>query len=390
VTGIENDRCTKAGCTLPKTNHQDCLAGRLEAVLLILVGLGTGWLAIGENYSLLMNPKFRWITLGGALAVCAMGMAALANGRKPNLKGFNAFLLLGGVVLLGNPFSHDASTLLMPNQTLSDPSILENTAFPVMEMRDLQAAIEKENSGAGGMAFSVLGRLHPVPTLDGGIQTVLMRSYMVCCVADAYALGFAIAGNEAAELITEEMVVVSGTLKELPERISLRLSRMGTATFPVVSDKYIIEPARIVAYTASLPTIHERLASESVADFVEALQSAGLWKILEGDGPFTVFAPINGAFDNRADGGDGGADELLQPEARAELRNRLSWHIVSGRFTTHRLFQEPDLLTVHNQALSIRLDNGRLFLEDSRFLFKDMIARNGVVHIIHPALKGFK
>jgi hypothetical protein len=34
------------------------------------------------------------------------------------------------------------------------------------------------------------------------------------------------------------------------------------------------------------------------------------------------------------------------------------------------------------------VDNGKLYLEGSKFLFKNMIARNGVVHIIHPALGG--
>jgi uncharacterized surface protein with fasciclin (FAS1) repeats len=240
------------------------------------------------------------------------------------------------------------------------------------------------------MAFSVLGTVHHVTKRDGERHTVLMRSYMVCCVADAYAIGFRLAGNGAAELKAGEWMVVSGTLMELPEPAPVHLSRLGTATFPVVNDKYAIEPAKILAYADTLPTLYDRLSSQNVSDFVQALQSADLWKTLDGKGPFTVFAPVNGAFDNRARGGDGGAETILHPEARAGLRDQLLWHIVSGRYTTKTLFESPVLQTVHHQALYARVDNGRLFLEDSKFLFKDMIARNGVVHFIYPALKGIK
>lgn len=374
-----------AGDSWPQHSRNVFWAGRLEALLLIAIGSGTGWLAIGERYSLLMNPSFRWLTLAGAVLVCAMGTAALAQRRQTHAKGVVPFLLLGSIILLGNPFSQPTDFFAGPDQHWAETNIIDDAAFPFLEMRDIQAATERGEKQAGDISFSVAGTVHHVPTRNGGTQTVLMRSYMVCCVADAYAIGFRLDGKEAAGWNAGDLLVVSGRLLELSEPAPLHPARMGTATFPVVNAQYAIEPARIVPYAATLPTLHDRLASESTTDFVRDLKAGGLWEVLAGDGPFTIFAPLNGALDDPA---VVDTDARSTPEAKQQLKNQLSFHIVPGRFTTQELFQAPSLQTVHQRSLQVQVDNGKLYLEGSKFLFKNMIAKNGVVHIIHPALGG--
>jgi uncharacterized surface protein with fasciclin (FAS1) repeats len=385
MTAKECIHMAAVGDSLPQKSRNAFWAGRIEALLLILIGSGTGWLAIGERYSLLMNPSFRWLTLAGAILVCAMGMAALARGRQPSARVVIPFLLLGGIILLGNPLSRSTAFFSAPDQRWAETAMIDDEAFPLSEMRDIQAATEQEEKTTSDLSFSVAGTVHHVPTRNGGTQTVLMRSYMVCCVADAYAIGFRLAGEEAAGWNAGDLLVVSGTLRELSEPAPLHPARMGTATFPVVNAQYAIEPAKIVPYAATLPTLQDRLASESTTDFVRALKAGGLWEGLAGDGPFTIFAPLNGTMDDPA---AVYSDARTTPEAEKKLKNRLSFHIVPGRFTTEALFQAPSLQTVHQRRLQVQVDNGKLYLEGSKFLFKNMIARNGVVHIIHPALGG--
>ena len=70
---------------------------------------------------------------------------------------------------------------------------------------------------------------------------------------------------------------------------------------------------------------------------VTAVQTAGLTETLKGDGPFTVFAPTNAAFEKLP---DGTVDSLLQPENRDKLTEILTYHVVPGTVTAGQLAGE--------------------------------------------------
>jgi uncharacterized surface protein with fasciclin (FAS1) repeats len=344
--------------------------------------LGAGWFAAVDNYALLMHPRFRWLTLAGAALVLAMGMTALFRARRGGFTGPVAFLLLLGIVLVGRPFSRNASSALMAPR-VPDAQILEDPDFPLMEIMDLRAAVEEDRSSANGMAFSALGMIRRLPSPEADEQVALMRSYMACCAADALAFGFRMTGDDAKSLEDGDWVVVSGTLTQLSEPAPVSPFRMGTSTFSIVNEAFVVEPVRIVDYSATLPSLTDKLSSESITRFAEALRSAGLWKTLEGEGPFTVFAPMNEAFDDSA---HGAFEEPLAPGDKMKLKNWLSRHIVAGRYLDRDLYDETTLRTIDDQDLHVHVVNGRLLLEDARLLFKNMVARNGVVHIIYPSL----
>ena len=64
---------------------------------------------------------------------------------------------------------------------------------------------------------------------------------------------------------------------------------------------------------------------------VAAVKAAGLVETLEGKGPFTVFAPVNAAFDALP---AGTVDALLKPENKGQLAHVLTYHVVPGRLTS--------------------------------------------------------
>ncbi len=76
--------------------------------------------------------------------------------------------------------------------------------------------------------------------------------------------------------------------------------------------------------------------SKDHTTLVAALKTAGLTDGLEGQGPFTVFAPSNDAFDKLP---PGRLDTLLMPEHAAELKALLSYHVVPGALTAKILKQ---------------------------------------------------
>lgn len=118
--------------------------------------------------------------------------------------------------------------------------------------------------------------------------------------------------------------------------------------------------------------------NDNFETLVAAVQEAGLVETLQGDGPFTVFAPTDDAF---ALLGDDAIARLLRPENRDQLVAILTYHVVPGRFTARDIGRLDDLTTVNGEALSlgVRVDNAQL-------LTTDIMASNGVIHVIDRVL----
>src|SRR5690606_20730133 len=119
---------------------------------------------------------------------------------------------------------------------------------------------------------------------------------------------------------------------------------------------------------------------------------AGMAEMLGGDGPFTVFAPTNAAFEKVP---AARRDFLTTPEGLPELRRLLSYHVVPGRLDASSLVQRIEagggslaLTTVNGGVLTARVGaDGTVMLTDaaggtSRVVEADIIAANGAVHAV--------
>lgn len=124
---------------------------------------------------------------------------------------------------------------------------------------------------------------------------------------------------------------------------------------------------------------------------VAAVKSAGLVSTLQGDGPFTVFAPTNGAFNKLP---EGTVTTLLQPENKATLTNILTYHVLSGNFDATTLINtiksnggKVNLPTVSGGTLMAMIKGDKVQLKDenggiSTITAVDLKGKNGVVHVI--------
>jgi uncharacterized surface protein with fasciclin (FAS1) repeats len=113
-----------------------------------------------------------------------------------------------------------------------------------------------------------------------------------------------------------------------------------------------------------------------LSTLVSAVQSAGLVNALSGKGPFTVFAPTNDAF-----------AKLSAVPGGETLKQILLYHVASGAFTARDLRHKRSLETLSGEKIKLRFSDGMLILNDSvRLLIKDVIASNGIVHVIDAVL----
>ena len=115
---------------------------------------------------------------------------------------------------------------------------------------------------------------------------------------------------------------------------------------------------------------------------VSALQKAELVETLQGEGPFTVFAPTNAAFEKLLGELDITADELL---AQPDLAKVLTYHVVPGKVLAADLTDGMKAETVNGEELMFDL-SGDPMVNDSMITQTDIEATNGVVHSIDTVL----
>ena len=136
----------------------------------------------------------------------------------------------------------------------------------------------------------------------------------------------------------------------------------------------------------------------SVDDFstlVTALKAADLVGALQGDGPFTVFAPVNEGF---AKIDENALNSLLQPENKDQLSSVLTYHVVSGKIAAADVVAAlekgngmAELTTLNGATLTAVQKDGGIYLKDqngnfSKIAKTDVMASNGVIHIIEDVV----
>lgn len=110
-----------------------------------------------------------------------------------------------------------------------------------------------------------------------------------------------------------------------------------------------------------------------------AATAAGLVPALTGDGPLTVFAPTDEAFDALP---AGTIASLLKEENRDTLTRILSYHVVSGKIGSEALANDVSVQTLAGPKVSFVAAEQGFTVEGARIIATDIQASNGVVHVI--------
>jgi len=122
--------------------------------------------------------------------------------------------------------------------------------------------------------------------------------------------------------------------------------------------------------------------TESLSTLVTAVKAAGLLETLQSDGPFTVFAPTNAAFEALP---EGTLENLLKPENKDQLKAILTYHVIAGEVMSSDLKEGQQPETVQGSAVNISLKNGAT-VNGAKVTMPDVKASNGVVHVIDSVI----
>ena len=113
---------------------------------------------------------------------------------------------------------------------------------------------------------------------------------------------------------------------------------------------------------------------------VAAVKAAGLVDTLKGPGPFTVFAPTDAAFAKLP---AGTVEMLLKPENKAKLVAILTYHVVPGAVTAKDIAGKVrEVKTVEGDVLVVDATGGTVKVDNASVVTADVMASNGVIHVI--------
>jgi len=123
-------------------------------------------------------------------------------------------------------------------------------------------------------------------------------------------------------------------------------------------------------------------ADERFSTLVAAVEAAGLVETLSGEGPFTVFAPVNDAF---AALPEGTVESLLMEENRDQLVSILTYHVVPGAVMSTDLSDGMMATTVQGSDITVSIGEG-VMINDANVVIADIETSNGVIHVIDSVI----
>ncbi len=124
------------------------------------------------------------------------------------------------------------------------------------------------------------------------------------------------------------------------------------------------------------------MQTDALSTLVQAVKAADLVETLNSEGPFTVFAPTNEAFNALP---SGTLESLLQPENKSTLSSILTYHVVPGKIMASDLEDGMTVETVQGAEITISLGDNAM-VNDATVTQADIEADNGVVHIIDTVI----
>lgn len=177
---------------------------------------------------------------------------------------------------------------------------------------------------------------------------------------------------------------------------------MGVALFVgqnmMAQNKMTKEDTKMVGGAAMYPSkniIENAVNSKDHTTLVAAVKAADLVEALSSEGPFTVFAPTNEAFDKLP---KGTVDNLLMMENKAKLQSILKYHVVSGKWNASdimKMIKDGDgkakIETLSGGMLTAWMKGKDVYITDENgnsamVTIADVNQSNGVIHVINTVL----
>lgn len=140
---------------------------------------------------------------------------------------------------------------------------------------------------------------------------------------------------------------------------------------------------RAFAEAPSKDIVETAVAAGDFKTLAAALKAADLVEALQGEGPFTVFAPTDEAFAKLP---KGTLESLLKPENKEKLVAILKYHVVPGKVTAKDVVKLSEAKTLEGSSAKISASGGKVMVDGANVVKTDVEATNGVIHVIDAVI----
>jgi len=219
----------------------------LDGAFVLGLGIYMLFLSQAEAYTAFMNPKFRPLTAAAAVGLCIVGAAFLirSDGRTDRLRTL-CFAVLGMLILhAGTGTLQSSSALtLKPPETRGEPEplvIRDGQNYLKVNPARLFFLLQTGNALPVDHGVITRGIVRRTAELDRLDRFALLRGNMVCCLADAIAMGIMVATDGLPAAQDGDWVTVFGRVRLLPEPHPVTdLGGSGEVPFSMVYDKALL------------------------------------------------------------------------------------------------------------------------------------------------------
>ncbi|HSM31289.1 MAG TPA: fasciclin domain-containing protein [Woeseiaceae bacterium] len=162
------------------------------------------------------------------------------------------------------------------------------------------------------------------------------------------------------------------------------LTSLATAAFAlVVATPALAQDAQEMAMDDQPDIVETAVSAGSFNTLAAALEAANLIETLQGDGPFTVFAPTDEAFAKLP---AGTVESLLEPGNRDQLVAILTYHVVPGELMAADVIAAGEAKTVQGGTVEFSVTDAGAMIQNANIVQTDIAASNGVIHVIDTVI----
>jgi transforming growth factor-beta-induced protein len=279
-----------------------------------------------------------------------------------------------------NGVIHVIDTVILPPADIVDTAIADGrftTLVAAVQAAGLVDALKGEGPltvfAPTDEAFAKL----PAGTVDALLaDPEALANILLYHVADGRLMAADVVASEKIETLQGKSASVTLDMgKAMLDNAEIVITDILTSNGVIHVIDSVILPQNDIVETA--------VADGRFTTLVAALQAADLVETLQGEGPFTVFAPTDDAFKKLP---AGTVETLLQPENLEQLTNILLYHVVSGKVMAADVVTLTSAGTVLGQDVTIKVMDGKVYINEAQVIITDIETYNGVIHVIDSVL----
>ncbi|MGA9755527.1 MAG: hypothetical protein WBV23_10340 [Desulfobaccales bacterium] len=238
------------------------IGGIIEGLILLAIGAYAGLLVIYGDYWRFLNPKFKWLTgLTAAMLILIGTIAIFKTNKRASYFRICIFLIFLGIIFWGNsgrpvsPKAHSKALLESPADAVSRGErlaeeksrlALNGLEYIKINLGELYSLCQEPKPDKIASRYVVRGIVKRTKQTDRLGYFVLLRSAVVCCLADSVGVGFRVKYERLNELEDGQWVEVYGTLRSLSKKLPKPHLRIKEIRLTVLCDSHILVPASIV------------------------------------------------------------------------------------------------------------------------------------------------